>query len=502
MNVLVRVDARLRVDVRELSEDCIADLKAEFVHKNPQHAKLKSLKLPTWKEPPVIRTWTGGPGTLNLPRGGTASLREVLKKHGHGITWKDERTSPHVVPSLLPPHNVELRPYQAPCVDAAIVMENCIVRSPTGSGKTTVAMALAQKLGVPVLVIVMSGELLDQWVQRAQTELGLSARDIGVIRAGKLKLKPLTIAMQQTLAKLDDDDQKAIGSYFGAVICDEVHKFAARTFTEVIDWMPARYRIGMSADETRKDRKEFLIYDLFGAVAAEIKKEDLIAASFVVDVEVRAMESGAQASWYRAEHDNKLFMRLLDQLANDDARNGKIADLAAREVALGHQVLIFSHRRDHCARLASHLAIRKVKSKCMLGGAEDSAELKEALAGLRDGSLRAAVGTIQAIGTGIDIPTINRGILATPIVSNRQLFGQVTGRLCRSSKGKSEAVLYVMHDSEAFGDYPLRNFQKWATMCTWEDELGGIITLDEHLADGAPDSDDGPIFDELEKMLA
>lgn len=503
MKVPVTVDARLRVDVRELSDEIVEELKAAFTHKNPQHAKLKALNVPTYKEPMFIRTWRGGPGVLLLPRGGTQTLRRVLAKHGHTVTWTDKRTSPDPVEGLMPEHGVELYPYQEPMVIAGIAAQNAILRSPTGSGKTTVAMALASRLNVPTLVVVMSGALMEQWIERARREFGLGARDIGEIRGGKMRLRPLTLAMQQTLWKLGEEDRKAIGSYFGGVICDEVHKFAARTFTEVLDWMPAKYRIGMSADETRKDRKEFLIYDYFGAVAAEIQKADLIAAEFVVDVEVRAFESGTQCGWYRADHDNKQYGKLLDQLSNDDARNGRIADVATREAQAGHQVLIFSHRREHCERLASHLALRRVKAGVMLGGPESATELQQTLTGLKSGALRVGVGTVQAIGTGIDIPTITRGILAMPIVANKQLFGQVTGRLCRKSKGKSGAVLYVVHDDDAFGEYPLRNLQKWATCVSWEDDVGAIIPIAERLRDDARrivDDADGA-FSQIEALL-
>ncbi len=77
-------------------------------------------------------------------------------------------------------------------------------------------------------------------------------------------VQPITIAIQKTLAAHGVDDE--LRSFFGAVICDEVQLFGAKTFYEVIDPWPAKYRIGVSADERRKDRKEFLIHHQFGEV--------------------------------------------------------------------------------------------------------------------------------------------------------------------------------------------------------------------------------------------
>ncbi len=67
-------------------------------------------------------------------------------------------------------------------------------------------------------------------------------------------------------------------------------------------------------------------------------------------------------------------------------------------------------------------------------------------------------------------------------MSNKQLFGQVKGRLCRSAKGKNDAMLYYLHDGAAFGDYPLRNLKRWASTVTWQDSRGAIIPIDERLA--------------------
>jgi superfamily II DNA or RNA helicase len=478
--VKVTVEARLKVDTRDLTDEQVDALKLRFTHDNPQWWKKRALKLPTYDEPKTIRTWRGAPGALLLPRGGTQALREELAKLGLAPHWSDKRTLPNEDPAF-PRHNVQLYDYQELMVQAALKKTNCLLRSPTGSGKTTTAMALIARAAVPALVIVWNSALLDQWLERCTREFNLRERDIGIIQGGKQRLKPITLAMQQTLAKVKDEDRAFIQSYFGTVVCDEVHRFGAKTFMEVIDWMPAHYRIGMSADETRKDKKDFLIYDMFGGVAMQVDKRMLVDRNFTVNVQVRGVDTGSQVSWYRGQNDPQAFTKLLDMLAADASRDAQIADLVTREVQAGHQVLVFSHRREHCTRLSAQLAIRGVKAGVMLGGDQDSAELDRCIKGLKAGTLRAAVGTIQAVGTGIDIPTISRGVLATPIVSNKQLFGQVIGRLCRSAPGKSDALLYYMHDEQAFGNYPIRNLRKWVDVVTWELMGGAIIGVDERL---------------------
>jgi superfamily II DNA or RNA helicase len=269
--------------------------------------------------------------------------------------------------------------------------------------------------------------------------------------------------MQQTLLKLNVEQWREVSGYFGVVVCDEVQRFAAKTFMQVIDRFPARWRIGISADETRKDRLEFLLYDLFGSVVAEVQRDDLIEQRFVHDVEVRVVPTDFDAPWYRdpqdADHQN--FNRLLEEMAGDRARNDLVIRLTRNASAQNEQVLVFSHRREHCVELSSQLTEHGERCGLLLGGAADADEFRETVAKIKAGKQRVAVGTVQAIGQGLDLPTVSRGVLATPIASNRQLWGQLRGRLCRTAEGKSDARIAVLWDRRVFGFGMLKNLCAW-----------------------------------------
>ena len=142
-------------------------------------------------------------------------------------------------------------------------------------------------------------------------------------------------------------------------------------------------------------------------------------------------------------------------------RNELIVSLAEREVKAGHQVLVFSHRREHCYSLDAYLTGRGTKSGVLLGGDESAERFRETIAGIKDGTVRVAVGTVQAIGQGLDLPSVSRGIVTTPIVANRQLWGQVRGRLCRTSEGKDDAIVFVLWDRHVVGSAMVRNLCKW-----------------------------------------
>lgn len=327
------------------------------------------------------------------------------------------------------------------------------------SGKTSSLIAIVARLKLSTLVVVDNAELARQWSDRLIAELGLDAEQIGRIGGGERVIKPITIGMRQTLASAGV--AASLRDAFGLVIVDEVHRAASSTFIEVVDVFASRYRIGASADESRKDGKECLIYDVFGDVAHEVSRDDLIAEGSVLDVEIRLVPTEFRADWYVAQLASGFpdFNKLLDELTADAERNAIVLELARAEAEAGEQVIVLTHRVEHAEGVAASLEGLGRPTRLMLGGADRTAERAAAIDAMRAGSLRAAVGTIQSIGTGIDIPSVSRGVLATPIGNNRQLFSQIRGRICRP--GKSSAALYVLWDWRVNGAATLRRMIEW-----------------------------------------
>lgn len=471
------VDNRIRV--RDLHTERLATLKEQFTHRNPTYYKQKAMGFKVWKEKPSIRTWSVDGEWTTFPLGGLDKVREVA-----GLCTISDKRVTGTGPTAELVHNLKLWDHQEKIVRLAIDQVNGVVRSPTGSGKSSAAIALIARLGLPALVIVWSSNLMEQWRERLQAELGLSKRQIGTIRGKKFDIQPVTLAMQQTLnsRSLSKEDREL----FGLVICDEVQNFAAPTFQKSIDLFPAKYRIGFSADETRADKKEFLIYDMFGPTIAEVDQATLIEKEIVHEVELRLIPSDFEAQWWhdwirqfscgRDGHhwDPKLrtcrlcnatkdvgppeFNKLLEAMIEDPSRNKLILDLV-QEIA--KPTLILSHRVMHCRNLDSMLTGRGLDGGVLLGGSDEAELFEETRNGLRDGSLDYGVGTIQAVGVGQDIPAIQSGVLATPMFKNKQQLNQIKGRVCRTAEGKREAVLYAVWDRAIYGKKIVKQLSDW-----------------------------------------
>ncbi len=495
MLVRVVVDNRIRVWASGVPAAALEELKGEFSHHNPAHAKLKAMgyRFDHRKEPREIKTWGEGGGWVSLPRGGMGRLRAVLQKHG--LKWAvedrrsdgDARWGPGFTwpTHLLNPDGSKRDLYedQERVVEACERKQNCIVRSGTGSGKTTSLFALAIRLKLPTLIVVWTGGLFDQWVERIQSELGIDPRWIGRVRGGVRTYGPITVAMQQTIAAMQKRDRLPrrhddFFDRFGLFGFDEVHKAAASSFFASVDPFTARYRVGVSDDERRADRKDFMIYDLFGDVVVEVTREELVAKSRVLDVAVRIVPTGWRPAGESPEADALLgdpkvdrsdSTALLDLMGADEGRAALAVEWAARYAREGHQVLVFSLRREHCMAIDQRLAREGVRSGLLVGGDDYRVSFQETLQGLRDGSLRVGVGTVQAIGTGIDLPLVSRGVVAMPIASNRGQVRQVTGRICRAGEGKDAEVAYLF-DEKIFPDHFGRLSKASAAPTVW---MGG-----------------------------
>lgn len=385
------------------------------------------------------------PGGHTFPRGAAGRLVSQLAADGVVVEVRD-MTCPGE-PALFP-RLPTLWDFQGEAHAAVLASTGGCVRMPTGSGKTRTALAMAAALGRRTLVLVPNdNKLARQWVAAVRDTLGIGGPDVGQFFGGQgVHGRLLTVAIP---AGITAAEARAGG--YGTVVLDEAQFGAARTFYDIVDQHPARYRVAWSADERRRDGMGQVIRDLFGPVVVDVPRADLEERGFVAPVVVRVVRSDFTmfppvAGFGTRPRRMPPVHRQREAMAGDQGRNDLVCALVREVVSDGlGPVVVFSHSRDHVEALAEAMGVGKMRG----GQGADQREGDRVQAELEEGTRDVGVATYGRFGVGHDVGRLVTGVCATPLGSQaKQFFGQVRGRMAR--RGKVRGYLYYVWDPDMF----------------------------------------------------
>ncbi|MEO6868179.1 MAG: DEAD/DEAH box helicase family protein, partial [Ginsengibacter sp.] len=169
-----------------------------------------------------------------------------------------------------------MRKHQQSVIESISKKDFGVIVAPPGSGKTIVALKIISEKQQPTLVIVHRKQLVEQWIERIETFLGIPKIEIGKIGQGKNKEgKKITVAIIQSLSKvLCKPESKNLSTTFGTIIVDECHHIPAETFRNTIAKLQTFYLYGLTATPFRKYNDGRLIFTNLGEVIAEIKPNE------------------------------------------------------------------------------------------------------------------------------------------------------------------------------------------------------------------------------------
>lgn len=439
--------ARITIHAEELGPAMISAVKHAASMLNPEYYERQRLRRSTWNVPRILHFFDETlEGDLILPRGLLPLLRQLVESAGSTLQITDQRVSGTTEELDF---SATLRPEQLRAVEAMLAVDQGILVAPPGTGKTVIACAAMARRGVSTLILVDRKALADQWRTRIRELMDIKCGQIG---GGRAKTTGrVDIALLPTLARRENVAQLAAG--YGFVIADECHHVPAAAFSHVMNQIPARYWLGLTATPYRRDKLDALMYHQLGQVEHTITpvapqqlprheleipspslELKLHRTSYIYDGELDPSEPGQIAVIYK------------DLIANGP-RFEQIFDDVMAAYASNSRILLLTTWKAHLEAFRVRLEEAGIHPVVFSGGmkAKDRTAAVELLDASPDDEPLLVLGTGQYIGEGFDCPKLDTLFLAAPISFKGRLV-QYAGRITRPYPGKPRAVVHDYWD--------------------------------------------------------
>lgn len=445
----VTVDSELSFMV---DKDVWREIRDSFTNPNPRYFRNRH------SEPRTIKSFTaasrGRQFLVKLPRGRLHDLRSELREFDIDIDLVDNRFEAEEHSVI---RSFELWPYQDKANRQMLRFEQALLISPTGSGKTRIGLSLFADSKQPTCVLVPGTDLIDEWIDRTEKLFGFTPVALGGKRKkpsdSEISSAPLIISTPQSAKSR----MSILSTTRGMVIADESQRWAAKTFKDTLEKFPAKYRFSVSADETRKDRMHFLIYDAVGKPRIRISSS--VVEEYKLLTEVMYMvptEYDHEKSFSKADMKYLIdWPSFTGEWASDIKRNQFMASFIVDRLKEDPNAvaMAFSIRHDQI-ELIKKLIEAYGFEVGTLTGRESKAARRQLITRMNERAVRVSLCT-QVGDAGINIPNLSMTFHMMRGVTNRQRFNQKLGRAERGNRGgadelKPQPVAFYFWDYKIF----------------------------------------------------
>ena len=319
-----------------------------------------------------------------------------------------------------------IRESQLPVVNSFMLPEphDGILSLQTGGGKTVCALYIASQLKLPTLVLVQSGFLKDQWVERI-AEFLPRAR-VGTVQGETMEVEgmDIVVGMLQTIALKELPPR--LFERFGLVVVDECHHIASEAFSQAVPKLTSKYMLGLSATPERKDGLMHVINWFLGPILFTSNVADKVDEK--VNVEVYEFEGDAEHNAVILNHAGVMFSSLMvNKVVENMERNRMLISILVDVFEPDRQILVLTDRVEHTKTLFEMLPPElKEQAGILARGMKPN---------VRDEfckSKKILLSTYQLVKEGFDVPSLNTLLMATP----RPDINQIVGRILRVEKSK------------------------------------------------------------------
>ncbi|WP_312875947.1 TOTE conflict system archaeo-eukaryotic primase domain-containing protein [Arthrobacter terrae] len=439
--------SRLTIRSSDLGPAMISAIKHAASLANPEFYDRQRQRRSIWNIPRYLHFYDETlEGDLIIPRGLLSLLKGLVESAGSTLRLVDQRTPG--TPQDLEFHGV-LRPEQQQALDAIENIEHGILVATPGAGKTVIACAAVAHRGVSTLVLVDRKALADQWRKMIHELMGEKPGQIG---GGRSKTTGrIDVALLPTLARRDNVAELTAG--YGFVIADECHHVPAAAFSHVMNQMPAKHWLGLTATPYRRDKLDALMYHQLGDVVHTIipvPAQQLPRHEREIPAPTPALELHRTKYFYTGDADPSVpggISEIYRDLVSNEARLQLIYDDVLNAYAANSRILLLTTWKAHLELFRVRFAGAGLEPVVLSGGmkkAETRAAV-ELLDAADPGKPLLVLGTGSFIGEGFDCPKLDTLFLAAPISFKGRLV-QYAGRITRPFPGKTQASIHDYYD--------------------------------------------------------
>lgn len=334
-----------------------------------------------------------------------------------------------------------------------------LIEAAPRTGKTAMAVRLITAFKLRTIVFAHERELLKQFLRAVRKFTNIKALEaqtgrklVGIVQHERDWKENWDIVLVNYQKFISDKGRlrirKHVHQKFGLSIVDEVHRANAFAYSKVINFIDAKYRMGLTATTERKDGLEFVVQQIMGPVVAKstVKAMTPSVSIHVTNLkpkyEWKGMTAYVKAVSWAAEHKdrNKMLVRQVFRDLRENPKHCVIlpvmrvgqAKFLARMI--NKQARFNNENRDE--NWPDDLAMPLY----------DGVDRDEVFRKARDGSeTRVVVSIIKMCKEGTDVPTWTHMYLQFPM-NNAPMFYQLYQRICTPYEGKPDPVLRMYID--------------------------------------------------------
>lgn len=396
-------------------------IQAKFELKNIK--KVKAVRMNMWgahKLPDVIATYQKDKATslVRVPLG-IAGFSGMVTQY-----------TPTLIQAQIPTSSFTPYYYQTEAVSKLLSNRYGLLHASTGSGKTLMAMMIAERYQVRTLIVCKDLTLMRQFVADIKTQLALTVEYVGGTMTKKYKdsidSTAIVVSTIQSIDKVNTKD-------FSLIILDEVHTYLGADARREWVWSltnPYVYGLTGTPIVNDVDDRVFPIY-LWPTTKCEVLH---ITPSYA------QVPTGFEFDLF----DIADFHELKSAMYQDEERNDLIVKTVIATLN-NWKGLVFTEYTEHAMAVAKSLTESGIETHILIGEvkADERERIKEYVKNATTPQI--IVWSVKIIGTGFDLPELSRAYLTTSIRFKWELQ-QYLGRIIRKHTTKPQPIFYDFVD--------------------------------------------------------